>query len=211
MANTIRHKRGTTTPAASALVTGELAINTATGTVFTKTDAGAVVNIGSGGGLTVADIGGGSTTAGNLILDALQNANAPTATNQFATEGDVNSAVSSYAATVDATFAKLTDIPTNSVKAWVNFNGTGTVAIRASYNVSSITDNGAADYTVNFTNAMSDANYAVSTASNGILGNNGAWIGMLYQHSSQAPTTTSVRVATLAIADFTYCSVAIFR
>jgi hypothetical protein len=47
-------------------------------------------------------------------------------------------------------------------KAWVNFNGTGTVAIRASYNVSSITDNGTGDYTVNFTTAMADTNYSVS-------------------------------------------------
>lgn len=46
-------------------------------------------------------------------------------------------------------------------RAWVNFNGTGTVAIRASGNVSSISDNGTGDYTVNFTNAMPDANYAV--------------------------------------------------
>jgi hypothetical protein len=45
-------------------------------------------------------------------------------------------------------------------KAWVNFNGIGTVAIRASYNVSSITDNGTGDYTVNFTTAFADANYA---------------------------------------------------
>lgn len=44
-------------------------------------------------------------------------------------------------------------------RAWVNFNGTGTVAIRASGNVSSITDNGVGDYTVNFTNAMPDLNY----------------------------------------------------
>ena len=47
-------------------------------------------------------------------------------------------------------------------KAWVNFNGTGVVAIRASYNVSSITDNGAGDYTVNFTTAFADANYAMT-------------------------------------------------
>lgn len=46
-------------------------------------------------------------------------------------------------------------------RAWVNFNGTGTVAIRASGNVSSITDNGTGTYTVNFTNAMPDANYAM--------------------------------------------------
>jgi len=46
-------------------------------------------------------------------------------------------------------------------RAWVNFNGTGTVAIRASGNVTSITDNGTGDYTVNFTSAMPDANYSV--------------------------------------------------
>jgi hypothetical protein len=49
-------------------------------------------------------------------------------------------------------------------RAWVNFNGTGTIAIRGSSNVTSITDNGAGDYTVNFTTAMPDANYAVTHA-----------------------------------------------
>jgi hypothetical protein len=44
-------------------------------------------------------------------------------------------------------------------RAWVNFDGTGTVAIRASFNVTSITDNGTGNYTVNFTNALEDANY----------------------------------------------------
>ena len=57
--------------------------------------------------------------------------------------------------------------PIYAARAWVNFNGTGTVAIRASGNVSSITDNGTGDYTVNFTTAMSDANYAYSVAGNG--------------------------------------------
>ena len=68
------------------------------------------------------------------------------------------------------------DIATNAVteaklatglytcKAWVNFNGTGTVAIRASGNVSSITDNGTGDYTVNFTTAMPDANYSYNVS-----------------------------------------------
>jgi hypothetical protein len=51
-----------------------------------------------------------------------------------------------------------------SAKAWVNFNGTGTVAIRASYNVSSITDNGTGDYTVNFTTAMPNANYSAQAS-----------------------------------------------
>ncbi len=49
-----------------------------------------------------------------------------------------------------------------AARAWVNFNGTSTVAIRASGNVTSITDNGTGDYTVNFTTAMSDANYAAA-------------------------------------------------
>lgn len=52
--------------------------------------------------------------------------------------------------------------PLYMCRAWVNFNGTGTVAINASGNVSSITDNGTGSYTVNFTTAMPDANYSVS-------------------------------------------------
>jgi hypothetical protein len=52
-------------------------------------------------------------------------------------------------------------------RAWVNFNGTGTVAIRASFNVSSITDNNTGNYSVNFTTAMPDANYCgLATAGN---------------------------------------------
>jgi hypothetical protein len=50
--------------------------------------------------------------------------------------------------------------PVYAARAWVNFNGTGTVAIRASGNVTSITDNGTGDYTINFTTAMPDADYS---------------------------------------------------
>ena len=62
------------------------------------------------------------------------------------------------------TFPDSTSMQTGqqACKAWVNFNGTGTVAIRAGYNVSSISDNGTGDYTVNFTTAMPDSNYAVN-------------------------------------------------
>jgi hypothetical protein len=52
--------------------------------------------------------------------------------------------------------------PMYACRAWVNFDGTGTVTIRASGNVSSITDNGTGDYTVNFTTAMQDANYCTT-------------------------------------------------
>jgi hypothetical protein len=61
--------------------------------------------------------------------------------------------------------------PLYMCRAWVNFNGTGTVAIRASGNVSSITDNGVGDYTVNFTTAMPDANYSVTSCADSLTGN----------------------------------------
>jgi hypothetical protein len=51
---------------------------------------------------------------------------------------------------------------TGIAKAWVNFDGTGTPSIRGSFNVSSITDNGTGDYTVNFTTAMPNANSSVN-------------------------------------------------
>lgn len=60
-----------------------------------------------------------------------------------------------------AQFATVTGTaPIYPCRAWVNFNGTGTVAIRASGNVTSITDNGTGDYTLNFTTALPDANYS---------------------------------------------------
>jgi len=63
--------------------------------------------------------------------------------------------------------------PTYACRAWVNFNGQGTVAIRASGNVSSITDNGTGDYTVNFTTAMEDANYSPVVSMEGAFVNAG--------------------------------------
>lgn len=60
--------------------------------------------------------------------------------------------------------------PSYSARAWVNFNGTGTVAIRAAGNVSSITDNGVGDYTVNFTTAMPDANYSTVVSADSFSG-----------------------------------------
>jgi hypothetical protein len=84
-----------------------------------------------------------------------------------------------------------------SAKAWVNFNGTGTVAIRASYNVSSITDNGTGDYTVNFTNALSDANYSVA-GNAGVSTSVGPLVLGLFAATAsgtyQAPTASAFRI-----------------
>ena len=49
----------------------------------------------------------------------------------------------------------------SAAKAWVNFNGTGTIATRDSFNVSSLTDNGGGDYSINFTNSFGNANYSM--------------------------------------------------
>jgi hypothetical protein len=101
----------------------------------------------------------------------------------------------------------------SSVQAWVNFNGTGTVAIRASYNVTSITDNGTGDYTVNFTTALPDANYSTNvTGSNG-----GGVIGLVgfVNNNATAPTTSLVRLqmadSVFAAADASIVNVSIFR
>jgi len=85
-------------------------------------------------------------------------------------------------------------------RAWVNFNGTGTVAIRASGNVSSITDNGVGDYTVNFTTAMSDANYSAVVTSGG-WGSAYSYSGT-YVGSGATPTTSSIRIVTRTGATF---------
>jgi hypothetical protein len=94
-------------------------------------------------------------------------------------------------------------------RAWVNFNGTGTVAIRASGNVSSITDNGVGDYTVNFTTAMPDANYSTVTGVNQVN-----TLGTLMLYFSTPQTTTSVRLTYYdagAYRDPAFCNVAIIR
>jgi hypothetical protein len=102
-------------------------------------------------------------------------------------------------------------------RAWVYFNGTGTVAINSSGNVSSITDNGTGTYTVNFTTAMPDANYSVTgTCSNN--DNNRNESGTLSYGSSGTYSTTAVQVWTVentgsstADTDMPRISVAIFR
>jgi hypothetical protein len=96
-----------------------------------------------------------------------------------------------------------------SAKAWVNFNGTGTVAIRASYNVSSITDNGTGDYTINFTTAMPNANYCVTGF--GAFNLTAGAVSMTIR--GKAWNTTSVRVQTDynngTFSDFEYVNVGI--
>jgi hypothetical protein len=83
--------------------------------------------------------------------------------------------------------------PAYDCRAWVNFNGTGTVAIRGSGNVSSITDNGTGDYTINFTTAFADVNYAAVLNGRAIEnGNQGNFYG---QSTVSNPTTSTFRMS----------------
>lgn len=84
--------------------------------------------------------------------------------------------------------------PLYACRAWVNFNGSGTVAIRASGNVSSITDNGVGDYTVNLSTAMPDTNYAVVTG--GRI--NAPNYASVQTDGQTAVTTSAFRLSTIA-------------
>ena len=112
-----------------------------------------------------------------------------------------------------AQFATVTGTaPIYPCRAWVNFNGTGTVAIRASGNVSSITDNNTGDYTVNFTTAMPDINYSVSGAAT----NGGTGASFFALRNAGELTVNSVRFNTAiattgAAVDRDVVNVATFR
>jgi hypothetical protein len=101
--------------------------------------------------------------------------------------------------------------PLYAARAWVNFNGTGTVAIRASGNVSSITDNGNGNYTVNFTTAMPDANYAVVATA----GDTSSGTCLIQSPFNTAPTTSAAQVlvtnSLFTATDRPFVHVAVFR
>ena len=103
-------------------------------------------------------------------------------------------------------------------RAWVNFNGTGTVAINASGNVSSITDNGTGEYTVNMTTAMPDINYVINATANANYGTASGFMNINTTTASfteVAPTTSAFRVQTVnrvnTAYDPKYVSVSVFR
>jgi hypothetical protein len=116
--------------------------------------------------------------------------------------------------------------PIYACRAWVNFNGTrnatdtgastngANVFIRASGNVASVLKNGVGDYTITFTTAMPDANYAAMLSGGSQIATQGR--GFMEQHDSILRSTTQLRVYSLtdntsAVADSTVYSAAIFR
>jgi hypothetical protein len=103
--------------------------------------------------------------------------------------------------------------PLYAARAWVNFNGTGTIAIRASGNVSSITDNGVGDYTVNFTTAMTDANYVSVSGltSDGSTSTANPRVAEMVNTSSSAMRMLCMDTALGTAGDMQSVYVAIFR
>jgi len=97
-------------------------------------------------------------------------------------------------------------------KAWVNFNGAGSVQIRAAYNVSSIGDLSTGQYQVNFTNAMPDTNYAISGSD---IGSSESLYYSFITSSGDAPTTTYFRFQNLHVSatasDQNYLMLQVFR
>jgi hypothetical protein len=109
------------------------------------------------------------------------------------------------------TLAKLSGV--NDAKAWVNFNGTGTVAIAESFNVSSITDNGTGLYTVNFTTAMPDDDYAAAVGANIDNSNNDVRRNcrIISINSSNLSVVTGANTNSDSKEDFAIVTVMIFR
>lgn len=175
------------------------------------------MRIDSSGNITVKDkiqfgidaqtsIQAGGTSDVDLIVAADTNLRFETATNEQAriTAAGLLQFNSGYGSVATA----------YGCRAWVNFNGTGTVAIRASGNVSSITDNGTGNYTVNFTASIIDANYACTVGLGNDSGStgNGSWA----QRVGNSRSTTGIQILcarpdTGALADASDSNVAIFR
>ena len=101
-----------------------------------------------------------------------------------------------------------------AAKAWVNFNGTGTVAIRDDLNVSSITDDGTGLFTINFTTAMANVNYAVTGATGTTTGNNCFLFILTEQNKSKTTSLFQINVlgtgTYISSVDPEHCNVAVF-
>jgi hypothetical protein len=173
--------------------------------------------------LTVADGGtGASTITANSVI--LGNGTSALSGNLVApsTSGNIltsNGTTWTSAAAPTGITATTGSAPYYGARAWVNFNGTGTVAIRDSGNVSSITDNGTGDYTVNFTTAMPDANYAAVITNVGFAASDtrrNSVIAGVEGTGATTMSTTAIRInvgnpASASLSDNAVMNVSVFR
>jgi len=218
MANTINADNGVSSGSAGLKSTsdgtGVLAFQT-NGTTAMSISTGQVVSLTNALPVTSGGTGTASTTFVNLttnVTGTLPVANGGTGvttstgsganvlgTSPTLTTPTINSA---QVATVSGT------APLYMCRSWVNFNGIGTVSIYASGNVSSITDNGIGDYTVNFATAMPDTSYCVNVSAPNYIATNGSIQATIYGNAATVgaaalQTTTQIRVAWCSVAGAT--------
>ncbi len=166
---------------------------------------------------------GVAKSATELFVDVDASGTVPQATEttpgiaEIATQSETNSGVDDTRFVtplkLQTKFNITGNAPVYPCRAWVNFNGTGTVAIRASGNVSSVTDNGTGSYTINFINAMPDTNYATSVT-NGASQSSGSGPFTAYVNTDTAQTASLVRISTTnfnTAFDGSVVSVSVFR
>ena len=183
------------------IINGTTGITNVNGTASAPAATGTDTDTGIFYGTNTVSLATNGTTA--LSIDASQNTTlAGTLTLGTATQSVPSGSAPLYAS-----------------RAWVNFNGTGTVAIRGSGNVSSITDSGVGLYDVNFTTAMTDANYGIAVSA---YSSSSALYAIGGQTNGQAPTTTKFRIGigagasygsdtTAGYADLPYIFASVFR
>ena len=123
---------------------------------------------GSASGSAVYTLTTGSTSTDRTIT-------LPDATGTLLNSDGDGSSLTGISAGADTSLSNLSSTGESKVcQAWVNFDGTGTPSIRDQHNVSTITDNGTGNYTINFTNNLANANYSVSGTVSANSGNGAA-------------------------------------
>jgi hypothetical protein len=210
----------------NALISGGVGVAPSYGKIGLTTHVSGTLPIANGGsGATTAQGGmnafAGAVTSGqylrgngtNVLMSAIQAGDVPTL-NQNTTGSAATVTGNATGSTFGFNSGYGSVATAYGCRAWVNFNGTGTVAIRASGNVSSITDNGVGLYTVNFTTAMPNTQYALTGSAQAL--NNAASLFVYAAVTDPSPMTTTscpiaVRADTGTAIDSATISVAIFR
>jgi hypothetical protein len=198
----IGNTTGNTLTKATLTASTGISITNGAGSIsIAATNNGTVTSVGGTGTVNGVSLSGTVTSSGNLSLSG-----SVSIAGSQVTSGDI------AAARITSALNAGGSAPIYACRAWVNFNGTGVVAIRASGNVSSITDNGTGDYTANFTTVIGDANYSVqhSFGSSGVDVGDNVRVQAIKSMTSSAVRSYQVRAAASTL-DWEFMSIAIFR